>query len=576
MGSAKVPDRYQAGTANKSVAKHEWVCAIKDCRALCHSLPDLNVHVREVHNNNELDDNMDGTLSVGGDCSGRDVPGVTQRSVTNKLDFPDSRLRRRSRSVAGKPMYVMYLHPHWSQEDDTTSFSSANKVASNCTPEHWSIVLNDLEHAKTSDLWKHVKAFLPRRTQDVLTSQASELEVRALIQLLSYPKKRNLERGWVTSIRNKNKRRELCVITLVLRAVSDEDSTCTFCKQNEVYSHHCSSLSNIRPEHEALKDLVGGKCCYCVLLEKECQMPSKAAKKSSHSPLKNAVEDVPQISRLQRRYELSLMLTQAIEANKSTLPPRILDNAQHVSKCAEDVELRVFESRISSDGYLAHMNTICTKLRQLRGRQAVKWLSEVVENSFSFQSIDTASMPSLSSQEASGEDLGNATGNGKSRDHRRDSASSERSRHPSLSIEKANLSGHHKPETFGSIMRRTMSLGADIQKLEERGRSDVMRSIALVLSHPRLDITQKVLEMAVSIQKAPLELRQEMRQACVGLLQAMLPEDGPTKWAATVLADAELPFERDVLDLVIAMRRVHPDEQDGLGQRVLSTLYAYL
>lgn len=83
-------------------------------------------------------------------------------------------------------------------------------------------------------------------------------------------------------------------------------------------------------------------------------------------------------------------------------------------------------------------------------------------------------------------------------------------------------------------MKRFLTIGMKIQELEERDRTGMMQWFDFVSSTDDLDKMKKALKLAVTIQNLPLELRREPRQACVGLLQALLPEETQAKWMATM------------------------------------------
>lgn len=464
------------------------------------------------------------------------------------------------------------------------------------------LLLGTLKDAKKSDLWTYLESFLQPYTKAKLTDDAEVAEIRALIQILSYPRTTSLTKDWVTTIQNYRKRRMLTVITLLVRAVSDSSLVCDTCTKRGNRAKHCSFLQNIKPEHQALKHLVGGKCCYCILLAIECQKPAKVTNNSPQTASREDIENVPPTIRHKCSDELRHILTHAIYTNKVILPSGIFDVAKYAQQRAELIELKLFDSRTDSQDYITRMENCCN---ELSGPGAEDLLVEVLHKSLSSPSLDamiTSKLSNISSRQQ--------VNSSEIHDHRFSWPLLESRQQPRLPSEQpsarlpsdpmspsspslfvsplnpgpglrdgdADLAGNGISETFGSIMHRAVMLGIDVKKLEQSERSKMTQWVTTVLSFPRLDVTQRILKLAATVEKAPLEMRKELRQDYIGALQAGLPSVAPAEWMAAVLSIPAVSsrLEQNVSDLVTAMRRLPAQDQAGLGRRVLGAFTASL
>lgn len=283
-----------------------------------------------------------------------------------------------------------------------------------------------------TDLWKHVDSFLLRYTRDHLTKNATDSEIRALVQLLSYPQRRSLESYWVNRFQKGRRRRILLVIGLVLRAVSDTTLECDACSTDEDLSRNCSTLRVIQPGHIVLKELVGGQCCHCVVRERECEKSLDTTEHSAQPTSSNAWEtqDVaPELRQMVRRMFAITFFQAAAEDHKLSLPP---SNGQYAEQCARNVERRVFESTISQKDYVIKKQAVLNNLNKLHGQAAAQWFPDAFHDRLPIQSLCATRMPSSPAREepeAAFERLESRH----FRNRRQDSSLHKQSRHPDTS-----------------------------------------------------------------------------------------------------------------------------------------------
>lgn len=377
-----------------------------------------------------------------------------------------------------------------------------------------------------------------------------------------------------------------------VRVVSDTNSVCDTCATNESLPQKCSMLRAIQPEHHVLKKLVDEQCCSCVLRQKECETTLDAAEHSSRPAASSFLrpEDLTIDVRQEWRDKLSQMFTEAIKMDKCSVPPTTFDDQQYAQQCARNLELRVLASSISEEDYLIKMRSCRTNISKLRGQEVTKWLSEAFHDRSPINSLYATKMPSPPLLEESREELEHFE-SGHLHDRRQEHSfhelglysdvlaggqlsAQDPSEHrfsaalsPVLSYEylrnttigEENLPKHQELESADAIIKRSVITGIEIQKLEGRDRSDMMEWFDFVMSTHNLDKIKKALELAFTIQDLPLELRRAPRQACIGLLQTMMPEN---KWVTTVFSASEvsLKLQRDILELKLDMVRVRPRE----------------
>lgn len=595
---------------NKFSAQYEWICSVRDCRALFANMHGLNVHFRQLHNHLRLNDNRDGTVSIVGWRDNRSLPGsivVSQRPAPATLAMPEPRLSNSlMQEYRQQQVYTAkadLARRRGSQDKDKALQLIASDI-SNGPSQELQLILNALEAAQKSHLWDYVQSFLGQATKARLTFEAKVSDLQALVQILSYPRRRKLKREWVTGIQNQKKRRVLMVITLVYHAVGDTILGCDACSSKPGRTGYCSSLQNIRPEHVSLKQLVDGKCCYCTLSEAECRVRVDPTGNTLNTAPRNAKEGLRPENRQQCRAELGLLLTKAIETHKIRFLPGLSDAAEYVRQCAEHIELDIFMSE-DPQGYIIKANSFCNKLRDHRAKNL---LLDILGDQISPQSPATivAAAP-LPPQDASTPRLMNGSS---SRAQHHSASLLKRRRQSSLlagersarDVSEMGTTGSPSTfssrldatsrftsrevspaksgpdETFGSVMLRATNLGNAYKRLDQQAQVAMLQWARAIFSAPRLDATQKILELVAVIQKAPLEMRDELRHAHTGVLQVVLPEAAPGEWMAAILATPGVSseLERDVLTLVTAVRKMPSKEQDSLGPQILSVLDAFL
>lgn len=239
------------------------------------------------------------------------------------------------------------------------------------------------------------------------------------------------------------------------------------------------------------------------------------------------------------------------------------------------------------------MGTCRTNISQLRGQRAKQWLPEIFFNNRPIHSLYATDMPSFPSLEESGEEPVHF-GSGRFHDRRQEPSVHDRSSSPDgldgeqryaqippqqrspaakspvvslgtvrdTTTEEDNILKTQEVDSASSIIKRSVNIGMETEKLEERDRSDMMRWFNFVISTDDLDKIKKALELALTIQNLPLKLRQEPRQACIGLLHTMVPRHSGEQPVATAVnaSEVSLKLHKDILELKVAMDRVCPNE----------------
>ncbi|KAJ4388877.1 hypothetical protein N0V93_006338 [Gnomoniopsis smithogilvyi] len=508
--SAVFPDGYGLEASNQYAAKYEWICSVRNCRQLFATLQGLNIHFLLAHEALRLNDNMDGTVSIVG---GRNEMHEPKSIIVSQYPAPTS-LAMAEPSLS-QPLLSIHLKDLASVTNGNLSTTHRNSQNGKQSPPPINSDVaggssKDLDPLRsalkkvqaTSGLWNHVNPFLPHNFMENLANGANELELQALTQILSYQLRYNLKADWVTKMLNRKKRRAVTVIAILVRAISDTKSVCDNCSEKPDRSRCCSSRHGILPEHEALKQMISGKCCYCVLFGTECRTQTKIADNPFQPATQNQIQESSSNNRL------------STNSGKPRDNPVVLPSSPE--RCGK---LNLSPNQISTH--------------------------DLPDAGISLLPSHLAPLPHTVPGSMGGE---------------------------------ASIGSSGIQATFGSIMRRAVDLGMNIQLLEQHDRSGVLQWVTIVFSTPHLEAVQRLLELVAVCHKAPLQMQQEIIQACMVALKAVFPEVTPAEWMTAILTTQGIPseIERDVLNLVTAMRKVRPGDQHGLGQRVLSTLSAYL